>query len=260
MSKKYGICYLCGKYDELTFEHIPPKGANNKDKAKILTGEELFNVAKIKSGQKLKYINRQQGVGNYTLCKECNNNTGSWYADEYINFANSIGYVLTNEIKSNDTKTLKLNFKNLYFQKIIKQILCMFVSTIQPYNSYLIEDMKKYIMDVNENNFNKDKYRISMFLLKKYEIGYSGLIDVFVVEDGKIVRKKVAFLNAYPMGFILEVNPNGKIMEDTTDITSFTDLKYNEHPDVSIIVPLIDKYTLGNFTKKIVDDLRTGKL
>ena len=120
--------------------------------------------------------------------------------------------------------------------------------------------MKKYIMDVNENNFNKDKYRISMFLLKKYEIGYSGLIDVFVVEDGKIVRKKVAFLNAYPMGFILEVNPNGKIMEDTTDITSFTDLKYNEHPDVSIIVPLIDKYTLGNFTKKIVDDLRTGKL
>ena len=35
MDKKYGICHLCGKYAELTFEHVPPKSANNKKRATL---------------------------------------------------------------------------------------------------------------------------------------------------------------------------------------------------------------------------------
>ena len=54
----------------------------------------------MKAGKSLRYINQQKGAGNYTLCKECNNNTGDWYADEYIKFANEIGYILTNEINN----------------------------------------------------------------------------------------------------------------------------------------------------------------
>ena len=76
MKNKFGKCHLCGKYAELTFEHVPPKSANNKDRAKLLTGKEIFDTKKLRTGESLRYINQQQGAGNYTLCKECNNNTG----------------------------------------------------------------------------------------------------------------------------------------------------------------------------------------
>ena len=29
-AKPLGHCHLCGQYGELTFEHIPPRGAYNK--------------------------------------------------------------------------------------------------------------------------------------------------------------------------------------------------------------------------------------
>ena len=35
----------------------------------------------------LKYSNLQQGMGKYSLCQECNNNTGAWYGDAYVFFA-----------------------------------------------------------------------------------------------------------------------------------------------------------------------------
>ena len=96
--EKFGECHLCGKEGKLTFEHVPPKKANNNERARLLTGREIFNIDKNKKGKSLRYINQQQGAGWYSLCAECNNNTGDWYASEYIKFANNIGYILTNEI------------------------------------------------------------------------------------------------------------------------------------------------------------------
>ena len=117
MKKKFGKCHLCGKYEELTFEHVPPKSANNKDRAKLLTGKEIFDTKKLRTGESLRYINQQQGAGNYTLCKECNNNTGDWYAKEYIKFANEIGYILTNQIDLNTSKGIILDSNKLFIFK-----------------------------------------------------------------------------------------------------------------------------------------------
>ena len=39
-SKIYGICHMCGKETELTFEHLPPIKANNSNRAKTIVGDE----------------------------------------------------------------------------------------------------------------------------------------------------------------------------------------------------------------------------
>lgn len=252
MSKK-GICHLCGKYSELTFEHIPPKAANNKDRARLLTGKEIFNTEKIKRGESLRYINQQQGAGYYTLCRNCNNNTGDWYAKEYIKFANCIGYVLTKKIDLSKAKGARLDFEKLYFQRIIKQILCMFLSTIQPYELDKLNDIRNYVLNSNNNDFNREKYRISMFLLKKYEIGHSGIIKALVKDNEGLSLKEFAIMNLYPVGFILEINPKGRNFEDTTDITSFTNLNYDDKINASITLSIIDKYSLNNFTKEFIN-------
>jgi len=41
-----GVCHICGKYCELTFEHIPPKQAFNWQRAKIYNGDEALKRSK----------------------------------------------------------------------------------------------------------------------------------------------------------------------------------------------------------------------
>lgn len=38
----------------------------------------------------LKYKQMQKGKGKYSLCTNCNNNTGSWYGEAYCNFSNTV--------------------------------------------------------------------------------------------------------------------------------------------------------------------------
>lgn len=254
MKKKFGKCHLCGKYEELTFEHVPPKSANNKDRAKLLTGKEIFDTKKLRTGESLRYINQQQGAGNYTLCKECNNNTGDWYAKEYIKFANEIGYILTNQIDLNTSKGIILDSNKLYFQRIIKQVLCMFLSTIQPEYAMEFKDIREYILNKNSTEFNSKKYRISMYLLKNYEISHSGILGLLLKENGETTIRKVAIMNLYPIGFILEIEPPEKNIDDTTDITKFTTLKYDELQNVVMTFTITEKYSLHNFTDRFIKE------
>ena len=254
MDKKYGICHLCGKYAELTFEHVPPKSANNKKRAKLLTGREIFDTKKLREGKSLKYINQQQGAGNYTLCQECNNNTGDWYAKEYIKFANEIGYLLTNKIDINSAKGIWLDTNKLYFQRIIKQILCMFLSTIQPGYAMEFKDIREYVLNKNSTEFNNKKYRISMYLLKNYEISHSGILGLLLKDNGETKIKEVAIMNLYPIGFILEIDPSEKNIYDTTDITKFTTLKYDELQNVVMTFTITEKYSLHNFTDRFIKE------
>lgn len=252
--EKFGECHLCGKEGKLTFEHVPPKKANNNERARLLTGREIFNIDKIKKGKSLRYINQQQGAGWYSLCAECNNNTGDWYASEYIKFANNIGYILTNEIKSSDIKGIEINSNKLYFQRIIKQILCMFLSTTQPNKLNEIEDIRRFILDKNNKDFNDKKYRIGMYLLKKYEISHSGIIQMLVEENGKLIIRKIAIMNLYPLGFILEIEPfREKELEEIVDITNLTKLEYDEMIEVRIPLYITDRYLLSNITKDMVN-------
>ena len=94
MSKsKKGICHICGERKKLTFEHLPPKKANNSNRARAVTGDELMkHIAgneKPWDLSKRKYKELQQGMGGYTLCEECNNKTGKYYGAEYIKFAST---------------------------------------------------------------------------------------------------------------------------------------------------------------------------
>lgn len=254
MKNKFGKCHLCGKYAELTFEHVPPKSANNKDRAKLLTGKEIFDTKKLRTGKSLRYINQQQGAGNYTLCKECNNNTGDWYAKEYIKFANEIGYILTNQIDLNASKGIVLDSNKLYFQRIIKQVLCMFLSTIQPEYAIEFKDIRDYVLNKDATKFDNSKYRINMYLLKKYEISHSGVIGLLVKDNETAIIRKIAIMNLYPIGFILEIDPPEKNIDDVTDVTKFTTLKYDELQNVVMTLTITDKYSLHNFTNKFIKE------
>ena len=77
-----GPCRLCGKVDDLTKEHIPPKSSGNKKRHTNLTFEDWLRD-KLEDNPEAKHTVEQGGVFGYTLCRSCNSLTGTLYGDEY---------------------------------------------------------------------------------------------------------------------------------------------------------------------------------
>lgn len=79
-----GNCALCGEFKKLSFEHVPPAAAFNNLPIFIQGHEHLADENSYLYGKKMK---SNKGFGGYTLCEVCNNNTGSWYARDFVEFA-----------------------------------------------------------------------------------------------------------------------------------------------------------------------------
>lgn len=251
---KYGKCHLCGKEGKLTFEHLPPEKANNNREAHAIVGDVLMEHI---GGTKdpwdlngLRYKNLQRGMGGYTLCSECNNNTGNWYANDYINFVNTIGYVLNNKINLEKTEAIHMELKEMYPLRIIKQILCMFVSTMHPQFLDAHPDLREFIMNKESNNFDIQKYRISMYILKEPHNGWSGL-TVMMYANNKM--KTVAYMDLYPVGYILEINPTEDKFNCVLDISNMaTDFSYDFRGIMGITLNILERnsFFVGDFRTK----------
>lgn len=78
--KVHGICCICGKESDLTFEHIPPRAAFNHFNLK------LYDFWGYLTQNKTRYQSLQNGAGRYSLCASCNNRTGEWYGAAFAEF------------------------------------------------------------------------------------------------------------------------------------------------------------------------------
>lgn len=232
-----GICHICGEEKELTFEHLPPRGANNNSMAKAIVGDVL--VKHIAGNDKpwdfsnCRYKSMQRGMGLYSICKECNNNTGANYAEEYIKFANTIGYAIRHEEIDKSATGFTIYLKDFYVLRVIKQIYAMFASTLP--ETYMREhpDLQKFILDKEYNNVDWSKYRLSVCAMKEGINGWTGIMSLAMHDKGKFGIKCVAELVLYPLCFMLEFEPNGEC--DNTDITHLADdTDYNTMCDINL--------------------------
>lgn len=260
--KKIGKCHLCGRNTQLTFEHIPPEKANNSNGAHAILGDTLMqHIGSTRdpwdlSG--LRYKNLQRGMGGYTLCENCNNNTGAWYADDYIIFANAIGYVLTNKIDLQKAQAITIEFKDIYPLRIFKQILCMFISTMHPEFLDAHPELREFILNKESVNFNPKKFRMSMYILKEPRNGWSGL-NAMLYDNSKI--KTVAYMDLYPVGYILEIDPDEYTFDYVADISKMgTDFTYEDKSMLGITLNILERNTfwVGDFRSK-EDILEQGK-
>jgi len=237
MKNNYGICHICGKKTELTFEHIPPKKANNSNRAKAIIGDELTkHIAgndKPWDFSSCKYKDLQKGMGLYSLCQECNNNTGTNYADEYIKFANTISYAINNEKIEDSAEGFTIYLKDFYVLRIIKQIYAMFASTLPELYVSNHPELQRFILDKNYNRVDWDKYRLSVYAMKEGINGWTGIMSLAIQEKENIEVKCIAELNLYPLCFLLEFDPKGEC--ENTDITHLADgLEYDTKCDINL--------------------------
>ena len=222
--KQEGYCHICGNYGELSFEHIPPENALNNQRAIVYTGE---NAVKRYKGEKSRYINQQQGMGRYTLCESCNNNTGAWYATVYNTVAKEVARSIRENKQLEHGDVVEFSFKKLPALEFVKQVVTMFCSLL-PLSEVQRLGFDKLLLDKTSNAIDKSLFDLRIYLtppnVGQLMIGPSSIVSK--TETG-FETTVACDLGAYPFGFILNLTPQTPI-EYGTSIMNLFDATYGK--------------------------------
>jgi hypothetical protein len=218
-----GTCHLCGSYGRLTFEHVPPSAAYNDarvfeaDVEHILAAQERIRPADAPGKFK------QRGAGAYTLCADCNNDTGSWYGPEYVQFAKRLMGVALN-VPTYRRANFWLEARPL---PIMKQIATMFCSACPPEFGKAHPDLVRFLLNRDARGWPPDlSLYLALFDVRNSEaVRQSGISALSDFEIGKMdVVSEISFP---PFNVVMSMK--GRPSEDRLfDITWFSNYTYNE--------------------------------
>lgn len=238
---KRGICAICGKETELTFEHIPPKSTFNSRPAKPITSEEFLRADQEDKvpwdTEGLRYINLQKGMGGYYLCSDCNNNTGSWYGKDYADFAKSLGYkIQTPDVTVGNTYLFEVD--GIYPLRILKQAISMICSINQHRregNDTRIAELAEFVYEKEKTQLDTKKVQVLMYATKSEMIKYNPLSAIIFGDKYAIISEMMA----YPLGFTVNFTPDTHLSIGT-DITSFSNYGYDEKVKGRMTIPVVE--------------------
>ena len=240
-NKRTGLCHICGENRGLTFEHIPPKFAGNSQSGKSY---DVINM--VKNGRfKLKDINglrakiHQQGLGDYTLCKSCNNYTGAHYVTAYGHAALAMHQYLNSIEETQKSDYIYFECDSLNVLAFFKQVIAMFCS-INPAGKMI--DCKDFLCDKDNTQFNDSKYRLNMVAIPDEKSnGWRSVVEkmVFKKESNDVQKQSFSVYLSYPFGFLLYTSDSSDIDCLGTDITEMSQYGYGNTPHFSLKLPCV---------------------
>ena len=253
--KVFGNCRICGTHTKLTFEHVPPRAAFNDHPAVGKYAFELINrdPDNYLDGKGNKY---QRGVGVYTLCEKCNNNTGAWYGTAFANLAH----------QSLDTLKHAKGRPSLYYPfwiyplRVIKQIITMFFSV----NSDLFRsnhpDLVKFVLDKKKRHLDPD-IRVLAYLTLGPHLRFAGGTSIATTEINpdeisldtmdnalsqyqrnyakSLYSSEIAFP---PLGYVLSFGLE-PLDNELADISFFTKYRYDDWTSLHLKLPVYSVHT-----------------
>lgn len=219
---RIGICKLCKEERELTYEHIPPRSAFNKSTTFYkLTTSEYFRNAKEYVERKIKPKTRKEqgGVGDYCLCKQCNDFLGLNYVNDYKKFAEASYSILYHNPVG---KCYKFEVPEVSPLNFIKQIIAIFICNNDISFTRSYPGLIEFVLDENSNDL-PERYKVYMYLS-----------DEGVMRNGNVMYTNqygaVCDFKFTPFGFVLSIDDSIPILE-LSNITNFKkaqpSFKYN---------------------------------
>jgi len=207
-AKHIGICRLCKEEKVLTFEHIPPKVAFNRNtRYYSISQKEYFKVENVLDYKpKTKVI--QGGMGEYCLCRGCNSFLGREYVRAYQDWARFGGIAAV----SLSSDYIALEMENLNPLRILKQIVSMFICRNNPDFTALHPQLLNFVLNPKCNELPEEVH-----------------LYAYLNIEGQPRNIPIAFTNLWgqisemsfrPFGYILSVN-NETLKGNITEITPF---------------------------------------
>ena len=267
MSKKrlpIGRCRLCGKELPLTFEHVPPHRAGNSGKVRQVSGNNLFQTLRDDNSHMPWDISKchskesQKGKGGYFLCQSCNNNTGEWYAKEYVRFVRGI-IACIQSLEAGYTGVQFESVAPIYPLRVFKQIMVMMLDV----NPHGLNDEKlvQFLLNKENREFNKEKYQVYAYLYDGPVERLNGLMVQANILTGMIIT--TSEVASWPIGFTLYIDLPEGYSPKGCNITNMVDYNYDYQAMVSFYLPRLEGNTMisADFRTKseIVSTIESNK-
>ena len=232
-----GRCHICGVFEKMSFEHIPPEDAYNSNSAKMYDGH---NVIAKHNGEKSKHFILQQGMGKYSLCESCNNITGNWYASEYSKFAKATIQSLQQLEPLEHGNFFSFKTKEIQPLAVVKQIVTMFCSLI-PLSEVRRLGFDKLLLNRESNSVDTSSFDLRIYLTSK-EIAQLmiGPACVLLKSDSGIDSVCVSDLAVYPFGFILNLTPEYQVQYGASMLPMF-DAEYGKNYEMSWTLQYLER-------------------
>ncbi|MFH6942583.1 hypothetical protein [Flavobacterium sp. FlaQc-50] len=214
-----GICRLCKKNTDLSFEHIPPKVAFNKytkfRSVPFLEYAQNAHKTDYQPNAKL----QQGGLGKYCLCRKCNSFLGNNYVPDYFKMSQTAKAIFQNK----DFSKAFFTTREISPLRFLKQILSMFVCINDPDFTDDEPELLNFLKNPSENNLS-DKFRIFMYLNHLGQI--RSLTSMYTNKYGLVNE-----LTFPPLGFVLSINSDNSF--PLTEITHFKNISIDYTDEVT---------------------------
>jgi|SRR5271165_1055265 len=233
----FGDCHICGAHTKLSFEHNPPEKAFNDNAI-------LADVQKLRSGCHPDLYEEggrknQRGLGKFTLCESCNNKTGHWYGTAYVKFAKQgMGYLQASRYAS----SFLLSFR-IHPLRLIKQIMCMFMSANGPKFQGAQQDLVRFVLNPDIRHLPSHLRLFAFYSIgdRSRSSGVSGVLKGYGTESPEnYVFSEFTFP---PFGYVLTFNcpaPDSRLV----DISYLADdFAYKEERTIWLRLPVLPIFT-----------------
>jgi hypothetical protein len=243
--KVNGKCRICGVDGNLSFEHVPPKAAFNNAPAVGYKMDEYFRT----NGDfaSMRGEKNQRGVGAFTLCVRCNNNTGAWYGTEYVEWAR-VGFGILDRVPPGEP-SFEVSVHDRYPLRFIKQIVTMIFSV----NSLGFNDghpeLVRFVLNRDRKHL-PPQYQVYLTIVGgpyARSAGITGLQDG--LGSGSATTQVVTEVGYPPIAGLLLIGE--KRRDDLGCITHFADCGYDEKREVTA------RLQSGQLATPYPDDYRT---
>ncbi|TET45196.1 hypothetical protein E3J62_08085 [candidate division TA06 bacterium] len=238
--KLIGTCHLCGNRRQLSFEHVPPRAAFNDKRVIRVQFEKTIGLG---PDEIVKGSIQQRGMGDYTLCVKCNNDTGAWYGGRFVDWCYQGMEIL---VKSGGKPSL-IYLNRLYPLAILKQIVTMFLSVDRPVFREANPDLVRFVL-----------YRYMKYLPPKYRFftyynttGRFRCCGTTVLGDMSGNVSLISEITYPPFGYVMTIGsdpPDKRLFE----ITHFSRFGYLEPKVMTMSLPVLPTHLVypGDYRTK----------
>jgi len=225
--KTKGVCRLCGEEKELTYEHVPPRTAYNKNTNFVSLGfHDYIESYDPRKDTTPKGKKRQGGIGYNSLCSECNSFLGRNYVPAYKDWVDS-GFSI---IHKQSYKYVEYKAKSQQPLKVLKAIISMFLAMNKPWYLEAYPELSKFVKDPLLKNL-PNRYRIFTYLTNEKKTKYMHHTIIYNPNLGGIVNhSEMAFP---PFGYVLTIDFD-KNINLFNNITYFKNFDLNEMYDIEM--------------------------
>lgn len=235
-SQEENRCHLCLQNKPLSFEHVPPRSANNNQKVFLF---DLQNWLQRSEGGEVRGRQYQRGAGVQTLCRDCNSMAGKWYVHDYAEMVR-VGIGALRQIPEDKLRMADeqvgvsihgcLTVQGARPLRLLKQIITMMlaISTV----GYCVKHpaLREFVLDPHKTGL-PPAYRFGLSFYMGTIARYAPHVGILSTTTGKFMF--VSELALPPFSMMLGMNGEPP-SEGHADITHFADSSVDQAMDMPL--------------------------